>query len=1248
MDAFGLAIAAYSQHLNAAELAHIKRPTSLSALVAQAQTMGKTLVEDSKKPSILHILADKAALLEPFEALIQGFCQATPAAGDLIWGSVSFLLEMLKSNDAAFKKVLVFFQTMADEVGYIRLHEDAFVRSILVKSVVESLYKAILAFWVEAVKYYRSRHSGLRRRLKMLALSSSIDKKFQVLTDSIAKERTRLHEVSSAQHSTNSALFYEESHRYQRNANRIQLKGWLDAPDYEAEFRAADDRRYEGTCDWIKKKQAFVEWTSTAYTPSLFVHGTPGSGKTVLSSWVVRSRATEDELVLYHFFKDMDTLKRSPLSAIRSLVDQLFDQLRSADHSLLPKLESMLDDASQHSRHVHFDDLWHIFSKFLMDPADPPAKRSALSITVVLDALDECDSPQTLIVHLAQLANDAQGKVKIFMTGRHSAMNLVARSLPTSSYQLLELEITLDDVQQDIQAFVQFTISSVPRLMKHESLRDRLSEEIGSADNHRGMFLWVYFMCEEVKRQGDIRALQRLLFHLPKGLDAMYARICEGILERDEFIGLCRSVLQWIVHSPRPLQFSELQEGLRWMRPGLDNGTLEQEEWFDSETDLLWSREDIVDACGNLVIYSGINQGDCFMLVHLSATQFFRRNTTNSRHFANVKSFIEDIKMAQPTLGILCLEYLLSDVLRSDEYLAPSVSVWGVSSRVDPVSDFDGFAHRHPLFDFVVSSWLDLFFVSLSSGRPLDVGLLTRVSVFISDTFSSIWLEHFIRQSSIEVVIYTLRRFKQFDIGDQPELIEFMSWTQQVINVLCTFMQTLSRRPELVRTCYGTAKSISKHPRTWQMIHDNKEGLVVHEYPPLEAVSRAWVHYNSNKDIIFSVEAFSENIRLKSQIMTTGVPMKPALVNTSEDQNTGMSFVFHSAAVSPNSTMVAIAFYGHCKNNHTLSIVCWRLPYSNMLMNPRTGADVAFYNCIKLTHPIDWDATNHYATNVSANIIAFRGEDALVTPTGIWDLKKGEWLCGPATFFEQGLALHTAGYVSFSGNGEFAAQLKSSHSECNDGFNEIKVLNTRNGMPVGQIDLLDANKLSLQAFSYLGQKIIILDEYWGKHRLPLGLRRVYDLCLCLLVHQRSFIALDIPYHIHGLDFPQFTTDEDTFVASFSGLYQHEVSASIAVWRFTKDKNGLYLDRASMTHLFKFWEANHAFCLVPGPHQSSGTSDVMIIKPNGTITRRAIDAVWSAMDERNLGESPAQKFTVVDISPETKVLNMKTFSRAGIT
>ncbi|KAG6855651.1 hypothetical protein H0H87_012574 [Tephrocybe sp. NHM501043] len=684
-DAYNRARASYTQHLNAEECAHINAPTSLSALLSQAQAIGDVLDRDRGTSSAVRTLGERMNTFANFEKFLEGACKTSPVAGELIWGSVSFILQ---DNAAVFEEVWDFFQSMAEEIEHLRLQEQTFAASPLVQSVLEAVYSAILDFW-EVLSFKTKRLSGSIENLRIVELPRQ--------------------KISAVQHHAQSASFFDESKHLQQSAHQWHLKEWVNAPDYDRDFRVASIRRYPGTCEWLQRKPAFIEWTTSDPKPFLFIYGIPGARKTVLSSWIIGeapSLTTGDNFVLFHYFTDTDTDKRTPVSAIRSMLDQLLNHYRSTSDPLLVELESSLNKMSlERSRHVDYPDLYEILSSSVSSWTS--ARRSTAShvISVVLDALYECQSPHALVNDFLKLAEQSQGQFRVVATGRKSAWDSIEVSITSLSHPT-GLQISVDNIQADIDAYVRHTISSIPPLSNHEHLRELLCKEIAKPDNHQGMFLWVFLVCEEVKRQGYVKALRKLLTTLPTGLDAMYTRICKVIVDRDEGLGFSLSVLQWIFNSPRPLQFSELQEGLRAMREQNKEGfsVAEDDDWFDGTSDLLWSRQDIVDACGNLITYTGIDKGDSFVLVHLTANSFFRQTRTQSyltsQGLETIRTFIEDVQTAEPTLGILCIDYLLLDALQSHGYMIPTLSL-----TPPPTSHEDNFEKQYPLFHYAVIHW---------------------------------------------------------------------------------------------------------------------------------------------------------------------------------------------------------------------------------------------------------------------------------------------------------------------------------------------------------------------------------------------------------------------------------------------------------------------------------------------------------------------------------------------------------------
>ncbi|KAG6904659.1 hypothetical protein DXG01_008305 [Tephrocybe rancida] len=767
-----------------------------------------------------------------------------------------------------------------------------------------------------------------------------------------------------------------------------------------------------------------------------------------------------------------------------------------------------------------------------------------------------------------------------------------------SPLQPLELEITPEDVHHDINTFVRHTTSEIPRLAAHEHLRDRLSEVIGSVENHQGMFLWAYFMCEEAKRQGDVRALQKLLDHLPRGLNAMYQRICKTIAERDEELGLSLSVLRWIVNSPRPLQFPELQEGLRLMRAENEEQSLRSDVWFDGSSDLLWSRQDIVDACGNLVTYSG--EGDSFRLVHLSAANFFRTAGPNKLHmpvllslFETTGNFVEDVRSATPILGQLCLKYLLSGALRSDKNLTPFLNNSFVFSDSHTLGfDDDTFSIRHPLFHFAVLYWPEFILPCLRTSifptfPQLEVLAKLDITTLISDPFIvNVWLESFIRQSGFKGAIYTLQQFCEV---------------------------------------YAAANS-----------HTNNEFTTVLVVKPSDAPQflnaplgvTGWMHYDSELGILVFIERESAVIGLKSQVMATGVPMRPALAPS---PGPGLFFSFVSTTISPSGRLIAAMFAKgrYNQSEHfphfcdAFSLVCWRLPALTRPVPSGQGIGPEFVSCISVAIKPSMVRYNP----------AFRGEDTLITPRGIWDINTGMWNDEPDPIYDHVCVSHKS-ETCYSGDGERFAWIKEMS-------NEMEVLNTRDGAVVCNTKF--HRTTTIQGFSHSGQKLI-LHTVKSEHDIITD-REV----LCFVVDNGRTIQLEFPSLGHGFRYghehSRFTSDEETYVAMlFIGRpTDNAIEWAIGVWSFSRDANKEYFDHATMSYLFMSHSLDFIFCLMQRPN-ATPESTVLILDKHGELIQRPLDAAWSPQ-QSDKSRPFMPLFTKIEIisKPTWTVFVIKTIS-----
>lgn len=420
---------------------------------------------------------------------------------------------------------------------------------------------------------------------------------------------------------------------------------WLAPAEHEASYyvddlEAARSSRYGNTCRWILGKDEFEQWSSSKAPCKqnlLWIHAIPGAGKTVLSSYLVdsltqSSQSMSQSPVLYFFFKNTDADKNSAVAAARSLLYQMYQRALGIHH-FPADIEAEMDNSGS-DRAKSFRTVWRLIHKHAshFESAEP--------LTIVIDALDECiDDLKSLVTSLKTLSQDTS--TKVIVTSRRE------KYLVEMFSDTITMEMGLDDVQNDIHAFLEHKVSMSPKL-RHSLVR---SSVIGTLSREsRGMFLWAALMIKELKSKSSVFEIQDALKSPPDGLQAIY----EGILRR-LYQGLeksprelCRRILKWVLYATRPLRITEIHEVLSLeYSSGVD--------LFDNSQSLLFSERDIELVCGTLVT---VRHGSV-QLIHLSAKEFLQ-SFDESQSNASLRHLLVDASKAHKDLSKYCIDYLQS------------------------------------------------------------------------------------------------------------------------------------------------------------------------------------------------------------------------------------------------------------------------------------------------------------------------------------------------------------------------------------------------------------------------------------------------------------------------------------------------------------------------------------------------------------------------------------------------------------
>lgn len=1162
-NAYKRALKTYKESLSAKEYAKITVPATLEDVFDTTSTIQERH-KTSKTRRLCDSLKSTKDHLERFGTLIEAALKDV-VGGELLWASISFVFVVASDSAETFAKLLEVLVTTSEKMPQFTILADSFGDSALVIDSVEALYVAIIKFWVAAAKFYR------KKRLWRLAMWNDYEIYFRDLVNELDKQERRLRDTAQVQHMHEAKEDREESRQFRRQttfgrmtANKI-IK-WMSPADiyepnfFELDFEKANKKRHQGTCEWILRKNFYKSWEATPFGRGamLVIYGIPGAGKTVLSSFLVHHCLHQtprggSRIGLYFFFDNKDEHKRSPLAVSRSLVYQLYSSLKSQNRDSFIRQELELRmQSSATDRAMNYDSLWAVFRNVI--------QQEHLEISIVLDAMDECNGSKPFIRDLKKLV--ANLAVRIIVTSR-SENHIVpvfaeGQGVPT-------LFVTTNDVKRDIISYVQAKVEKNASL-QHPQVKDSVVTALATKSG--GMFLWVYLMLKVLKSLPTVSDVLRALSTLPEKLDDVYKRILEhlyGSLKPGPR-AFCQLVLKWIVATSRPLLFTELVEGLK-AEYNKTSSMFDQEQGFQNT--LLYGRKDIELVCGSLVT---VNE-DSIRLIHLSTRDYLRSSSEDIGLKPPLDNFLVDVPLAQNRIALTCLEYLGSSNVIQSLNFTPAADTTSLA-RQGEIADI---SERNPLFEYAVLYWPTYIFNNTYSGT---VEAMKHVADFLCRNPATTWLEVYLLFSGPEYTSSTAQRLAK--VRDAPEVI--YSWADIVTEVLDEYATTMTKAPWMIHKCFQyrhidvqlasrpNIQSVVRLPMESNRVSDEKRSLT-----DVEKGAKSWVYLDSRSKTIFMTQLIHPSIRLASQQLNEGIRYRPAI--DAEEESPNGEWAVRSVAVRQGGSHIAVTY---CPPG-TKGVAAESL-YRTVLWlindpSKQTGTDEWAERILvdKTRNSIfRCPVADSYITEGRGNVVSFGENGTLITPGGIYNIFTEEKLNSPSRIFQP-----SARITSTSFNGHRVARIRD--------LTELEVLSL-DGQLIGTFSFKESEVLQVCTMGFTGQKIVMT---YCDVTAKRDLRRIQ----CVHVASSRMVRLQSP-GVSRINFARFTANEERLVGRISCNPDHSGS-EIAVWN---------VDSGSIEFLFKDPDPQLSFCL------HSNDTMVLIISSTGRLITRGIEELWNGDEE----------------------------------
>lgn len=398
-------------------------------------------------------------------------------------------------------------------------------------------------------------------------------------------------------------------------SNGREFCQWLEHTNPSPAHNAAKSLYENETGAWVLRSQKWIDWINLK-TRCIWIHGIPGSGKTVLASYLIEQvrlmcqsgDGPKSEYVYYYCHHGRNQDEAVPF--LRWLISQLCRQAQGIPEKAYA--------AFKRGQELSLSELLDILHSVLSGQG---------TIFTIIDAVDESRPRANLLKVIQDLMTDARfQKIQLLVTSREET------NIETTMAKISDpISMSNPLVEADIKVYISRRIQAELRFQRWpRRLQDDVEDSLSKGA--KGMFRWAVCQLDILRRLRHEDKIRASLQNLPQGLDESYERIFSLIDTEDR--DLVKHALHWLCF--HTFLWSDYYRGSPTISILLDSyiysstdrhksNTNEGQHFIDANT--------LKETCGCLLSYSEIDiDGELetrVTLAHYTVREFLEsdRNT---------------------------------------------------------------------------------------------------------------------------------------------------------------------------------------------------------------------------------------------------------------------------------------------------------------------------------------------------------------------------------------------------------------------------------------------------------------------------------------------------------------------------------------------------------------------------------------------------------------------------------------------